>query len=56
MRNPVSIGCGHTFDNEDIKKWLQTNDKCPLCNKPVRYEDARPNYSIRSLIEKQLNN
>jgi len=47
----VSKSCGHSFSNDTIREWLQTNKTCPLCNTPMTMNDISPNYKLREAIE-----
>jgi hypothetical protein len=43
---------GHSFDRQAIEKWLQHNNKCPMCHTKV--ENVIPVYSVKSDIEDYL--
>jgi hypothetical protein len=53
MVNPVTLSCGHTFDETSLRHWYDygvTNQTCPIC----RGEDDSAlvtNWSMKSLIE-----
>lgn len=34
--NPVTTGCGHTFEKEAISKVKSANQPCPLCRAPLK--------------------
>ena len=54
MKNPVSLQCGHTFDQAGLDNWLQINKVCPTCRQNIT-ESISVNWSLKSLIEKSLN-
>lgn len=55
MRKPVIIiQCGHTFEKEQIYKWVDKNRHCPLCNVATGLESLKPNYQLEQVIEEYL--
>ena len=59
MENPVTSKCGHTYDYDSIKDWINTNrHDCPNCKKNITLNEMKPNFYIRSLIKKlaEINN
>jgi hypothetical protein len=55
MKDPVTLSDGHTFDRESIEAWFargrHTN---PLTNEGVDPADVKPNFALRSAIERYL--
>jgi len=39
------IHCGHSFDNESISTWFQTNVRCPLCRYDIRLNTMTQEYT-----------
>ena len=54
MKNPVSLQCGHTFDQEGLENWLKINKVCPTCRKSIS-EKITVNWSLKSLIDRATN-
>ena len=38
---PAKTPCGHTFEAEAIKDWLNNHDTCPSCTQEVKEEDLQ---------------
>jgi len=54
MKNPVSLQCGHTFDQQELENWLKINKVCPTCRKDIS-EKITVNWSLKSLIDRATN-
>lgn len=50
MIEPVMMSDGHTYDKENIEKWLQKNNKSPLTNEILK-PDITINFNLKKLIE-----
>lgn len=55
MKDPVIIECGHTFDLANILDYFNKFDDCPLCRQKVDKTRVYRNWSLRQVIEKELN-
>jgi len=52
MHDPViSKKCGHSFEDEAIRRWLRSRDYCPKCHVNLRESDLVKNYSLKNAIE-----
>ena len=51
MKDPVIMPDGQTYEREAIENYLRTNPISPLTREPMTIDQARPNYSLKSLIE-----
>jgi Mg-chelatase subunit ChlD len=54
MTDPVTLSDGHTYERTAIEQWLQTHNTSPLSNSRVSLADLKPNYALRSAIERFL--
>jgi hypothetical protein len=54
MSNPVNTACGHSFENEELISWIQKREFCPVCNQKINEREIFPNFSLKSLIEKEV--
>jgi len=50
----ISKKCGHSFSNNTITAWLQTQSICPLCKTEMTISDLSPNFKLREAIEAHL--
>lgn len=51
MKNPwVVTECGHSFERKQIIKWLNKDEKCPLCNKKAVQKNLKPNFQLKQVI------
>ena len=50
MVDPVLINDGHTYEKENIIRWLKTNNKSPLTNEIVKFNYHEPDKFIKSNI------
>ena len=51
MEEPVITGCGHTFERQQLERWLSKNTNCPECRGAVR-TPLTPNHNLRHAIRK----
>lgn len=51
MSAPVVCADGHTYDRENIEKWLHDNDTSPMTGAVLSNKYFAPNHVLRSLIE-----
>jgi hypothetical protein len=49
MVDPVTLDCGHAFEEHSICTWLEKNSKCPLCQKNHFYKHGYKNQTLRAL-------
>ena len=49
MVDPVTLDCGHAFEEHSICTWLEKNSKCPLCGKNHFYKHGHKNQTLREL-------
>ena len=54
MVDPVLISDGHTYEKENIIKWLKTNNKSPLTNEIVKFNYYEQDKFIKKYIVKNL--
>jgi Mg-chelatase subunit ChlD len=54
MTDPVILSDGQTYERQAIEQWLQTHNTSPLSNSRASLADLKPNYALRSAIERWL--
>lgn len=54
MKDPVILPDGQTYEREAIKKALETNPISPVTRQQMDISQAKPNYSLKSLIDKYI--
>ena len=52
MEDPVILEDGHTYDRKGIESWLASYNRSPMTNRTLASKALRPNYAIRSAIER----
>jgi hypothetical protein len=52
MTDPVMGSDGRTYERAAIVRWLQTNPFSPLTRQPMTIQSLKPNYALRSAIER----
>ncbi len=52
MDDPVIGNDGQTYERKAIVQWLQTNNKSPMTREPMTLGDIKPNYALKSMIER----
>ena len=55
MKDPVIMSDGQTYDRESITKALKISPFSPITKKRLNIKEAITNYSLKSMIEKFLN-
>jgi len=56
MVEPVIGSDGNTYEKSAITEWLRTNTTSPVTRQPMRLDSLRPNYALRSMIERYNTN
>ena len=51
MTEPVSEAAGHTYEKDQIMRWLQTKQTSPMTNLPLHIADLTPNLAMKRSIE-----
>lgn len=54
MKDPVLLPDGQTYERSAIERALQSNPVSPLTRQPMDISQAKPNYALKSLIEKYI--
>jgi hypothetical protein len=54
MDDPVVAADGHTYNREDIERWLKQHDTSPLTNEPLEHSLLIPNMDKRRQINTWL--
>ena len=54
MKDPVIMLGGQTYEKSAIEKSLKISPLSPLTKQPLSMKDAKPNFSLKSLIENFL--
>jgi len=52
MHDAVILNCGHSFSQESITEWFRQHSECPTCKTHVDRNDIRPNWALRSGIDR----
>ena len=57
IKKAVLLPCGHTFGEESIAMWLSQieHQSCPSCKNATNLSNIKPDYGLRSAIEKMPN-
>tara|TARA_Y100000389_G_scaffold174692_1_gene184843 strand:+ start:2946 stop:5219 length:2274 start_codon:yes stop_codon:yes gene_type:complete len=51
MVDPVSDSAGHTYEKDQIMRWLQMKQTSPITNLPLHDSDLSPNLAMKRSIE-----
>jgi hypothetical protein len=51
FKDPVVSRFGHSFEREDIEKWLLLKKSCPLTKQYMTIEDLAPNRALADVVE-----
>lgn len=51
MKNPYVSKYGHSFEYDEIKKWIEQQKKCPITRKSLTLDEIFPNTSLRNSID-----
>ena len=54
MIDPVIMSDGQTYERSAIEKALEINPVSPCTREPMEIESAIPNYALKNLIEKYV--
>ena len=52
MSDPVIGGDGNTYERNAIVQWLRSNPVSPLTRQPMNASSLKPNYALKSAIER----
>jgi uncharacterized coiled-coil protein SlyX len=50
MRNPVMDRCGHSFEAENIRLWIENHHSCPESRLQLEVNELTPNLALRTAI------
>lgn len=50
MVDPADLPCGHTYELEEIKKFLGRFGYCPLCKEDFQVKDIKKNLFAKQSI------
>ena len=56
MKDPVIMSDGQTYERKAIEQALKESPLSPITKKPISMKDALPNYALKSMISKYLDN
>lgn len=56
MIDPVIMPDGQTYERHAIEQALEINPLSPVTRRPMEFEDAIPNYALKNLIAKYVQN
>jgi len=56
MVDPVIGSDGNTYDKSAITEWLRSHSTSPMTRQPMNIESLRPNFALRSMIERYNRN
>ena len=56
MKDPVIMSDGQTYERKAIEQALKESPLSPITKKPLSMKDALPNYALKSMISKYLDN
>lgn len=51
MLDPVLAADGHTYEREEIEKWLAKNGTSPMTRQTLKIEELRPNRALQDAIK-----
>ena len=54
MRDPVVGPDGHTYERSAIEAWLTNNPISPMTREPMSISQLKPNYALRTSIERYM--
>jgi len=54
FKYPVTTIYGHNFEEEDLIKWLDDNETCPLTRKPLTLKDFKFNKLLQEATQEYL--
>ncbi len=54
MKDPVMLECGHNFDRQILEHFLRNNTACPLCHENLTKRSFTTNFTLKSLIKKEV--
>ena len=55
MKDPVITKYGHSYERNEIEKWIEKSGNDPMTKKPLTKNDIFPNFQLKSLIEEYKN-
>ncbi|MHB1948280.1 MAG: ankyrin repeat domain-containing protein [Gammaproteobacteria bacterium] len=60
MEKPTQTHCGHTFEEDNIKEWINRSEKkdahgnpittCPCCHEQITLAELRRNYQLQAVL------
>ena len=51
MEDPVMTPYGHCFDRQNIEKWLEKNEVCPITMQRLTRNDLKRCYTLKAAID-----
>ena len=54
FHDPVIGSDGHTYERENITRWIQKHSTSPITREPMSLNSLRPNYVVKKMVEEFL--
>jgi hypothetical protein len=51
MNDPVVTPNMHRFERKAIEEWVRSNGSCPISREPLRLDQLKPDFAVKSAIQ-----